>query len=183
MLSSAALQHFQHAAIKGANGNHLRRLLYAVMMQHVVRGLTFIVLLMDQSNAYGQVNGVAMRTIVREEPLVMWTWFQAAFLYSHLVVYVHTPLGLTKGYRLAGGCMRGGGGGHGPLLVHLVCVSPSCLVQDASEGCVSMDATWRRADGATGHSGRHSDSGQRDASAGGRSQSGSEAGTLDEFGE
>ena len=39
----------------------------------------------------------------------MWAWFQAAFLYSGLVVYVHTPLGLTKGYRLAGGCIQGGG--------------------------------------------------------------------------
>ena len=110
MLSSAALQHFHHAAIKGANGNNLRRLLHAVMMQHVVRGLTFIVLLMDQSNAYGQVNRVAMPTIVREEPLLMWAWFQAAFLYSGLVVYVHTPLGLTKGYRLARGSIQGGGG-------------------------------------------------------------------------
>ena len=72
MLSSATFSHFQHAAIKGANGNHLRRLLYTVQMQHVVRSRELLLLLLDQSNAYGQVNSVAIPDIVRPEPLLKW---------------------------------------------------------------------------------------------------------------
>ena len=62
MLSGAAFNHFHHAAVKGANGNHLRRLLYTV--RHVVRSRELLLLLFDQSNAYGQVNRVAMPNIV-----------------------------------------------------------------------------------------------------------------------
>ena len=85
------------------------RLLYAVQMQHVVRSRGLLILLLDLLNVYGQVNRVAMPNIMREEPLLKWARDQVALLYAALVVHVQTPLGLTSGYRVAGGCIQRGG--------------------------------------------------------------------------
>ena len=66
-------------------------------------------LLLDQSNAYGQTNRVGMTRVVEDEPVLRWSWGQALLLYAALVVYVLTSGGLTEGYRIHGGAIQGGG--------------------------------------------------------------------------
>ena len=108
-IGSATLGHFQFAGVKGGDSNHLRRLVYTVALQHVLRHRQLVILLLDQTNAYGQLHRTGMSSLVESEPLMRWAWQEALYLLQALQVFVVTVYGLSPGYRIAGGAVQGGG--------------------------------------------------------------------------
>ena len=75
----------------------------------MLRHKQLVILLLDQTNAYGQLHRTGMNSLVESEPLMRWAWQEALYLLQALQVFVVTVYGLSPGYRIAGGAVQGGG--------------------------------------------------------------------------
>ena len=83
--------------------------MYVVTKQHVTAAKELAVVLLDQSNAYGQLDRVGMTRLVATERTFCKTWNEALYQYATLQVFVLTPYGLSKGYKIDEGVIQGGG--------------------------------------------------------------------------
>ena len=83
--------------------------MYTVTKQHIEDDRELVVLLLDQSNAYGQLDRIGMMHLVEHDPGFHTTWAEALYLYAKLLVFILTPYGLSEGYTIREGVIQGGG--------------------------------------------------------------------------
>jgi hypothetical protein len=99
----------QFSITKGLPPSQLRRLLYFIIWQHFKQRKGLSILLLDQSNAYGQVDRDALLEQATCDPALSWAGKQANALYRKLRAHVVTAHGLSEPYSVDGGIIQGGG--------------------------------------------------------------------------
>ena len=84
-------------------------MIYIIIQQHFRSKTDIAILLLDQSNAYGQCDIQALKIQADCDPALRWALAQSVDLYSRLRPQVVTTMGLSSPYIIGGGLIQGGG--------------------------------------------------------------------------